>query len=185
MARLQDLAREDMTAAQLRLADRITAAFGTVGGPYKVLIHEAELTERLQDVLDYLRNDLAVPARLRMLATMVVVRYWRAAYAWSVNRPNAIKEGLSEAVLDAIERGEVPHLDRAEDRAVYDASVELLETRALSDATYRRAVEILGEKYLREIVVILGFFAVIALCVNAFEVELRPGAMPPAFARPK
>jgi len=183
MSRLQDLAREDMTVAQLRLADRITAAFGTVAGPYKVLIHEPELTERLQDVLDYLRGSLALPPRLRLIATLVTLRHWRAAYAWAVNRPSALQEGLSEAVVDAIERGEAPLFDREDERAVYDASVELLESRKLSDATYRRALAVLGDKGLREIVVVLGFFAVIALVVNAYEVPLREGSPIPAFAR--
>jgi 4-carboxymuconolactone decarboxylase len=183
MARFTEKIVDRMTGEQRRVADTVTAAFGGLAGPYVVWIDEPDLAERLFRVVDYLRNAAPLPHRLRLIATLMAVRYWRAAYAWNVNAHQAELNGVPKSVTAAIERGETPEFDDAKDRAAYELCHELLETRALGEAGFAKAVAALGEQFVREIAITLGYFSTVALTVNAFKVLPAPDKMP-SFARP-
>jgi 4-carboxymuconolactone decarboxylase len=183
MARFEEKIVADMTGNQRRVADTVSAAFHGLAGPYVVWIDEPEIAERLFRVVDYLRNEAPLPHRLRLIATLMAVRYWRAAYAWNVNAQQAELNGVPTSAIAAMERGETPKFDDAKDRAAYEMCRELLETRALSDAGFAKAVAALGVAFVREIAITLGYFSTVALTVNAFNVLPPPDKMP-AFARP-
>ena len=70
-----------------------------------------------------------------------------------------------------------PHLH--DEAAAYAFGHELLTTRRVSDATYTRAVEQLGMKGVVELTGILGYYGLISLTINAFEVPLPDGASDP------
>mgnify|MGYP001421280554 CR=1 FL=1 len=50
---------------------------------------------------------------------------------------------------------------------------------ALSDDTHDRATELLGQQALIELVAIAGFYSMIALTLNAFDVPIPEGGPPP------
>ena len=182
MARLKEPSRAEMAGEQRRIAEKVSASFGGLAGPYAVWIREPELAERLFDVVDYLRTRAPLPARLRLLATLLAVRHWRAAYAWSVNAPLALKAGLPARAIQAIEKGQTPRFDDATEHAVYVLATELLETRALSDASYQKAVGAIGERFVWEVAIVLGYFSTVSLTVNAFDVRPARGKAP-AFSK--
>ena len=176
MARVTAPKLSDMTPEQQRVAEKVAARIGGIQGPYVPWLTEPVLCERILDLLDYLRDGTPLPARLRLLAGLLTVRHWRAAYAWSATAPLAIAAGLREPVLAAIERGDRPDFDEDGDRAVYDLVTELLGSRALGDETYRRALACLGEAALRDAVVTVGYFCVVSLTLLAYDVA--PGGQP-------
>jgi hypothetical protein len=55
-------------------------------------------------------------------------------------------------------------------------------TTGLPMPLYRQATEAFGERGLMEITAIVGFYTLISMTLNAFEVEVAPGVQPP-FAR--
>ncbi len=60
---------------------------------------------------------------------------------------------------------------------------ELLTRHAVTDATYAAARDQFGEQNLIDLVAALGTFTMLAMLLNAFEVDLPTGAEPP-FPRP-
>ncbi len=56
---------------------------------------------------------------------------------------------------------------------------ELYRTREIGDATYARAIEALGEAGVVEIVAVAGFYTMVALTLNAFQVDIPDGGAPP------
>jgi 4-carboxymuconolactone decarboxylase len=70
-------------------------------------------------------------------------------------------------------------LTKTDERAVYRFAAELLQTRHVSDATYAFALETLGQLALVELVGVLGYYGLISMTINAFEVALPEGATDP------
>jgi 4-carboxymuconolactone decarboxylase len=161
----------DMTMEQKRVAEAIVKMIGAVGGPYSAWIHRPELAERLQAMSQYLRTHSVISPRLRLLAVLIVVRHWNADYPWSVQAPNAIEAGIGPAIVAAIADGKAPVFKDLDEEVVYEFSTELLRGGAVSDVTYRRALDRLGQGVLTELVGVLGHFTTVSLTVNAFDIR--------------
>ena len=64
------------------------------------------------------------------------------------------------------------------EEAVYEVAQEILDTKKLSDPTYKNALTVLGEKTLFELTVIIGYYACIAIQMNCFDVGISEGEEP-------
>lgn len=62
---------------------------------------------------------------------------------------------------------------------MYAFAKELLDTRKVSDVTYQRAVAELGLTAMVELVGVLGYYGLVSMTINAFEVPLPDGAPQP------
>jgi len=173
MARMEPLRREDMNEEQGRAHDAVAAEGGRLGGPNGIYIRVPELFGLNQEFGNYLRGNHLSP-RLRQLAAIVAVRRWNGAYAWGAQGRDALKAGISREIVDAINERRTPVLEDADDRAVYDAAVELADTGSLSDASFEKALARLGFNRLLDLVASVGFFTAVSLTVNVFEVDPRP-----------
>jgi 4-carboxymuconolactone decarboxylase len=170
MTRLKDLQPGDMSPEQGKVHRDIEASGGRLGGPYTAYIRIPRFMRLNQDMGDYLRSN-SLPARLRSLIVLNTVKHWGATYAFAVNKRSALKEGLDNDIVEAIEQGREPKLADARDIAAVAVAKELLQTRTLSEATYRRAVEVLGEESLVDVVVTTGFYSMVSMTLNAFDVD--------------
>ena len=79
----------------------------------------------------------------------------------------------------AIKAGRTPELDDPADEAIYAMVSELYDRKEISDPTYARAKEALGEAGVVEIVAIAGFYTMVALTLNAFQVDIPGGGAAP------
>lgn len=180
MPRLPDLDETKLTDAQRRVHDAIVAGpRGRVEGPLKVWLLSPGLAERAQGLGAFCRYGTSLPPRLSELAIIVTGAHWRAGFEWHVHAPLAREAGLGAAVVEAIRLGRTPDLVRADEAAVYAFARELLDTRQVQDATYRRTVEALGLEAVVELVGILGYYALISMTIKAFDVPLPAGAPDP------
>jgi 4-carboxymuconolactone decarboxylase len=102
---------------------------------------------------------------------LTVVRHWTADYPWSVQVPGAIESGLSPSVVAAIAEGATPDFGNGDEGLVYAFVTELLRGGVLSDATYKRAHERLGQGVLTELLGVVGHFTTVSLTVNAFDIR--------------
>jgi 4-carboxymuconolactone decarboxylase len=117
--------------------------------------------------------------RVIEIATLVVGAHWRAQFEWWAHERLAKQAGLSEAVIAAIKRGERPALDDASEATAYSVAAEMYRTQRLSDATYARAVEHFGQAGVFELLALIGYYTLVALILNGFDVPLAAGATPP------
>jgi 4-carboxymuconolactone decarboxylase len=72
--------------------------------------------------------------------------------------------------FEAIRAGARPSITRADERAVYTFSRELLETKRISEDAYKEVVELVGTEGAVELVGILGYYTLICMTINAFEI---------------
>jgi 4-carboxymuconolactone decarboxylase len=168
-----------LTAEQQAVFDDIRSGpRGLVEGPLRVWVQSPAFAERAQKLGAFCRYGTRIPARLSELAIVIVGAHWRSGFEWSVHAPIAAKAGIDSDVLEAIRVGEQPSLIRADERSVYRFSQELLETKRVSEDGYTEVVKLVGTEGAVELVGILGYYTLICMTINAFEVptgDRKPG----------
>lgn len=173
--RLTPLERDALDPVQTAVWDSIAASGrGGVGGPFIPLLTSGELCSRVERLGVFIRFECSVPMRLRELAILVVGAHWRAAYEWFAHAPIAAAQGIPEAAIQAIGVGRDPGLEDAADRAVHAFVAELLRTGRVADATYAPVRALLGDKATVELTALVGYYSLLAMQLNTFQVRPPP-----------
>ena len=178
--RFSQLAVDQLDEAQKKVAERILKVSSAgLGGPYSMLLRSPTLAARYLGMTDYLRFETSLPHRLNELAILIEARLWDAQYEWWAHYPIALKAGLARDVADAIKEGRRPTTMKPDEEVVYDVCIELLRDRHLTDATFRRAKEMLGEQQVVDLVAVAGFYVMVSSVIIAGEVGIPNGDPPP------
>ena len=180
MSRPPVLDEAHLTAEQQVVFDDIRSGpRGLVEGPLRVWLQSPAFAERAQKLGAFCRYGTRMPARLSELAIVIVGAHWRSGFEWSVHAPIAAKAGIDSEVLEAIRVGAPPSIIRADERVVYRFSQELLETKRISEDAYKEVVELVGTEGAVELVGILGYYTLICMTINAFEIPTADGKPEP------
>lgn len=180
MARVPPLKPEEMTDEQRRLAAKIAGPRGgVVRGPFALWLRNPRLVDKADELGNLLREGTSVPRRLSELAILVTARHWTAQYEWFAHERQAREVGIADAVIEAIRHRRKPSFDKPDERIVYDLATELYESKKVSDATYAAAVQALGQMTVIELVTIATFYAMIAMILVTFQVDIPEGEAPP------
>jgi 4-carboxymuconolactone decarboxylase len=177
MSRLPDLPREAMTDEQRRIHDEIASGpRGQVQGPLKIWLNSPGLADVAQKLGAYMRFGSNLPPRLSELAILVTGAHYKAEYEWYAHVRFAHEAGIPEAVTEAVRMGGVPDLPDADQRMVHRVAVELTRNHGLSDTTYAEAVEVLGLPALVDLVALVGYYGIVSLTLNTFEIPTPDGS---------
>lgn len=174
--RVPPLTDDEMDAEQRAIAAEIGGSRrGTVGGPFAIWLRSPEIVTRISALSDRLRKGSTFEKRLVEIIVMVNTSYWKAEYAWSTHAEQALKEGVSPEVVEAIRAGTPPPFTRDDERLIYDILTELITKKALSDATYARGVDFFGLDRMIEMITTAGLYAMISMVLVAFDVPATNG----------
>ena len=177
MSRLPGLDPEHMTPEQRRIHDEIVAGpRGRIEGPHRAWLHSPGLADPAQKVGAYLRFGSHLPPRLSELAILVTGAHFKAEYEWYAHVRFAHDAGIPETVTEAIRKGETPDLADAESRVVHRAASELNRDHRLSQQTFDEAVEVLGMPALVDLIGLVGYYSLVSLTLNAFEIPTPDGS---------
>lgn len=176
MSRLPELDPEKFSPDQKKVHAAILAGpRGRVVGPLKVWLKNAGLAEHAQALGAYCRFNSSLPPRLSELAICMTGAFWKANYEWFAHAPMANKAGIDPAAIEAIRTGGTPKFTKSDEQAVHDFTRELLTTRRVAAATFERAKKELGETGVIDLVGIVGYYGLVSVTLNAFELPLPEG----------
>ena len=178
MPRLPELQPEKLSSDQRKIYDQILTVRGRVRGPFAVWLRNAELAEHALGLQDMFASRVKLERRLVQLMILVAARFTNAQYAWYIHEPHALQQGVAQEIVDAIRERRTPDFKREDERLVYDVTLELNTTHRLSDATFNRGMTLFGEQHLVELVSSVGFYAMVAMTLNAFDVTGPTGQNP-------
>lgn len=150
-----------------------------LGGPYAMLITSPELLKRYLLMTEYLRQKTSLPKRLNEMAILLEARIWDAQYEWWAHEPLARKAGVPEAIIVDIRNGKRPASLQPDEAIVYDFVTELLQKRSLSDATFAKAKQILGEQQVVDLAAVTGFYVMVSSVIAAGRVGIPDGGPAP------
>jgi 4-carboxymuconolactone decarboxylase len=185
MSRLEQLDYEKLTKAQRQVYDEIVSGpRGRVRGPLAVWLNRPDLADRAQKLGQYVRYDTMLPPRLSELAILLTARIWSAEFEWWAHRPLAEKAGVASAVIESIRTGSRPTYGAEDEAIVHDFAASLHLNRQVDDKTYQRAVNLLGQEAVVDLVGILGYYTLVSMTINAFQVTPPEGSQPELSACP-
>ena len=188
MPRLTPLRPEAMSDEQRALYDAVLGGKrgpgmrnedGTLKGPFNAMLLNPHVGDRVQRLGEALRFDISLPRNVIEVATLVVGSHWRAQFEWWAHDRLARQAGVSEAVIAAIKNGERPEFSDDDEAGAYEVASELYRTQRLSDDSYAKAVQRFGEPGLFELVALVGYYSLVSLLLNGFDVPLPGGETPP------
>ncbi|WP_329577881.1 carboxymuconolactone decarboxylase family protein [Streptomyces sp. NBC_01361] len=175
--RLASLKR--LNAEQRAFQERLTTERGGAHGPFEVLLRSPLAGQRVEELATYCMRDCELPLRLLELALLIAARHCDAQHSWTAHVDQAVAAGLDRAAVERLARAEEPRFPRADEVLLYRFAQQALREHFVDDDTYGAALVEFGEQVLVDLVVSLGTFATLALLLNTFEVDLRPGVEPP------
>jgi 4-carboxymuconolactone decarboxylase len=178
--RFPDLRREQMSEAQKRVHDSLAGGpRGGVQGPFGPLLRSPELADRVRKLSDYLRFNTSLPARLNELAILVTARFWGAEYEWYAHKPLALKAGLEASIARDLARNRRPGNMKPDEELVYDFCTTLHRQHFVDDVLFKRAVAMLGEHEVVDLIGVSGYYTLVSMVLNVAEIPLPPGEKSP------
>lgn len=185
--RLPALLEERMSPPQKSLVSAIRSGprgkSVEIRGPFAAFLHAPTFGDLAQRLGAHCRYNTAVPPRLSEFAILCTARMWRAQYEWFAHAPIAEKAGISRKTIADLKAGRTPRSAKKDERAIYDFIHELYRKRRVSDRNYKRVGAILGHDGLVELVGILGYYVLISMTLNVFQMLPAPD-VELAFAEP-
>ena len=176
MARLALITSRDQVAAKDHaIVDSIVKSRGALQGPFTVFLHCPELAGRLAHVGAFVRFEGSLDKRVRVLAAMTVARELDAVYVWGAQTGGARKLGVPETTITAIRekhsRGIPP-----EDAQIVDFTRTLMRKHRVDEADVKALQARFGNEGFIELTGCIGYYSMLAMTVNACELEAAPGA---------
>lgn len=182
MERFPVLGKEELDPEQRALWDELTLGprgFYT-GGPdaerlpdlYNAWLQFPELGEAMLRLGDALRAKTELPGNLRELVVLTTSAILGARVEFDFHVPFARNEGLSDALIEAIGKGETPPFSDDAERAVYEANVQLLRSAAMTPETRDAVVGAIGYRGLMQLIAAVTLYVVTAYTTNVARVKL-------------
>ena len=171
MTRIKDWKVDDLTNEQKEIHDAIiNGPRGHVVGPLRIWLNNPGLARSAQTVGAYARYGTSLPQALSELAILTTGRVWSSEFEWEHHAPLAIEGGIDPKHVDTISLGKRPLFEKAEEQAVFDFAAEANILKNVSDITYKKLLDILGESAAIDIVGICGYYSLISMTLNVFKV---------------
>ena len=176
MARLPSITSKDQVAAKDRETyDSIVASRGAVQGPFTMFLHSPEVAGRVADLGAYVRFEGSLDMRVRVLAAMTAAREFEAMYVWGAQTGGARRLGVPEETITAIRdnhsRG-VP----SEDAQIIEFTRALLRKHRIDESSFKAMQTRFGNDELIQLTTAIGYYSLLAMTVNACELEPAAGA---------
>jgi 4-carboxymuconolactone decarboxylase len=178
--RFSPLAMAELTAAQRPVVDRLRKTLPKdPDGPFAIMLKSPEMANGMIELFEYYRFKSRLDPRLRELATLIVAREWTAQFEWWAHRPAAERAGLDAAVIADLRLGKRPATMASDEATVYDFVVAMLRRHAVDDALFGRAMALLGEERLVDLITLVGEYLKVSLILNVGRVGIPDGSAPP------
>ena len=169
MTRIPTLSRDDLTDESRLVYDEIMATRGEVDKPFQILLPTPELLRRVAHLGRLMRYESSVPPAIRECVILATARELECEFEWTAHEPTALESGVSEQTIQSIRDGRAPSDADEGVQAVVRFVYDNLRDHTVSDETFGRVQAAFGVQGTTEIAAILGYYAMLATLINAFE----------------
>jgi 4-carboxymuconolactone decarboxylase len=186
---LPTLAPEAMTAEQRRMYDAVIASpratgpgrsllvrnDGSLTGPFDPWLRSPVIGGLLERVGMALRTDAELSAAGREVAVLVVAHAWAAEFEIFVHTAIARSVGVPDTLLERIRLGDMnAEVEPSSPlQVIWRLAAELVHDHRVTPATMQRALAVLGERAVVEIVMNVGFYGLVSATLNAFPTAVH------------
>ncbi len=175
MSRLSPLTIDDLTAEQRTVYDAIrNGPRGDMGlaGPFGVWVRAPRVGNAIQELGAAARFATSLDEATKEIAICAVGAHFKAKFELAAHKKLAMRAGISDVVTEAIHQGELPDFAHEEHRLSYQLASQLLNDHRVDDTTYRQGVELWGESGMIELVTVIGYYCIVCLTLNTFQIPV-------------
>ena len=182
MTRLKELSVEELNTEQRSVYDSIqTGPRGNIGmvGPFGVWIRSPKIGQTTQALGSAIRYGTTLADDVREVAICTVGAHYHAKFEFAVHSDIAREAGVEDKVLEAIQNQGNPSITNTAQNSAYRVALALLSKHRIDTATYVEARSELTENGLIELVGLIGYYCMVCLTLNTFEIGLAEGTVDP------
>jgi 4-carboxymuconolactone decarboxylase len=176
MARLAPITgKEQVPAEDHPIVDAITQSRGAIQGPFTMFLQSPELAGRLAHLGAFVRFEGTLDMRVRVLAAMTVARELEAVYVWRAQTGGARRLSVPETTITAIRENHSAGVP-PEDAEIIDFTRQLLRQHRVDETSANSILRRFGDQGFIELTGAIGYYSMLAMTVNACELEAAPNA---------
>jgi len=166
--RLEELSELGQQTIQSILSTR-----GNLDGPFLPWLYSPEFASRAEKLGAFCRYETQLSAKESELIILIVATHFRCNAEWQIHVPIAQRAGLDPKGIELIRIGGTPSFSDLRLLRLLAFASELLSRNRISDQTFKDAQSEFSPKELIEIVGILGYYALVAMTLNSFEMRIE------------
>lgn len=177
MARVPLIEPDNAGAEAAALLGRIAGARGKAFNVYRALANSPGALRVVYELGSFLWNESVLPAALRELVILRVARLTGSSYEWSRHLALARSAGVTDEQLEALDDWwRAPGtVFAAEQRSALAVADELTLGGEVGEVAIERAIAELGPQGAVELLVLAGFYAMVAGVLTSLQVDAEPG----------
>lgn len=168
-ARLPLPANDSLSPEQQAIRDSILATRGNLSGPFLAWMRVPGLAAPAEKLGAFCRYGTAFALVESELLILIVAQHYQCEGERLIHEPIALKAGLQATVVQALREGKRPELSDARQALLWRLADTLIRDKRWPDELYAEGVAMFGETGMVELVGIVGYYALTAYTLNAFD----------------
>jgi len=169
------LSKDKVSPEHHAIVDAIIGSRGALHGPFSVFLHSPEIAGRVAHLGALVRFEGSLDMRVRVLAAMVVAREFEAEYVWGAQTGSARRQSVPETTISAIRENTLNGVP-PEDAMIIEYTRTLLRKHRIPAAMDKPMRDRFGNDQMTQLTGAIGYYSLLAMTVNACELEAAPGA---------
>lgn len=145
---------------------------GQLVDQWSAWIQEPAIGGAIWELVKVMTAQATLKPRVRELAILVVAAHYNAGYEIYAHGSLARSRGMSDEKLATILGGSRPSELAEEEACAYDIAKALTRGGILPEASYKRAVDVLGEHGARELIYLVGLYHLVSVNLNWFNIAV-------------
>lgn len=159
-------------------AFQLTDPEGRLEGPFNAMLVNPPVGDALQKLGAAIRYRTGLSARAREIAILVLAQARQSDFEWYAHARVGLLAGLTAEEIDELAQGRTASTFSHAELIVAAVVRALLESRDLDDDLSARASELLGQSNLYDLVVLVGYYDLLALSMQVWRTPLPAGEAP-------
>ncbi|MES2259983.1 MAG: carboxymuconolactone decarboxylase family protein [Pseudomonadota bacterium] len=169
--RLQLPQPQQLDPRQREIHDAILASRGNMDGPFLAWLFSPVFAGLAQKLGEFCRFNTSLSLLESELLILLVAAHFDCIGERQIHEPIAIAAGLPMAAAAAIHAKRTAMLEGERLALLQELTRQLLTTHRVKDDLYGRALALLGEQTLVETVGLIGYYTLVAMTLNTFEMH--------------
>ena len=182
MAKVPLKSREELPPSKQHVYDGIAGSRGRVPNVFRALLNSPDAAEAVGALGAYLRYESPLDPATREIAILTTATELDVPYEWAHHEPIARDVGVRDEVIESIRSGRAPMGLPAKEGVFAQATKELLRNGALGDRTYQAVEHLIGPAQTIDLLVLVGYYSLLARVIASLEIELDEGSSAEASA---
>ena len=158
---------------------RLVDEEGRLEGPFNAMLVSPGVGLALQELGAAVRYRTSLTDRAREIAILALAALRRSDYEWYAHERVGRRAGLTDVEMATLQAGGTPTTLSDQERVVLETSRELAGGGDLDDDAFAAAESTLGRELLAELVVLVGYYDLLALSLRVWRTPLPAGETSP------